>query len=96
MNPEKIMVERLQEMVDKTKEECGINCTGFMQLVGKYGWLGTVKYLLDKSRPSQGLLTMLDPKVNRPDLTVEKIIQDPIFSGLFTKKQLAVAKSRVP
>ena len=67
----------------------------FLQAVKRNGGLATAKRMLLPRNEGQrkGLDALLE--ANRPELTVEAIVLQPRFHGLFTPAELAAAKERL-
>ncbi|TVM04177.1 MAG: hypothetical protein CV087_01925 [Candidatus Brocadia sp. WS118] len=67
----------------------------FLQAVKRNGGLATAKRMLLPRNEGQrkGLDALLE--ANRPELTVEAIVLQPRFQGLFTAAELAAAKERL-
>lgn len=67
----------------------------FLQAVRRNGGLATVKRMMEPRNAGQraGLDALLD--AGRPDLTVEAIILEPKYRGLFTEAELSAAAERL-
>lgn len=67
----------------------------FLQAVRRNGGLATVKRMMEPRNAGQraGLDALLD--AGRPDLTVEAIILQPKYRGLFTEAELSAAAGRL-
>lgn len=76
-------------------KEVGYWGSRFLQAVQRNGGLATVKRMMKPRNAGQraGLDALLDAR--RPDLTVEAIILQPKYRGLFTMAELAAAAERL-
>lgn len=86
------------ELIDgyqRTGNEVGYWGRRFLQAVRRNGGLATVKRMMEPRNVGQraGLDALLD--AGRPDLTVEAIILQPKYRGLFTEAELATAEERL-
>jgi len=85
--------ERMRQIYDQAKSECGYTATRFLQLVNAEGGLQAAKKLLRAKEYSEGLTRLWEEK--RLDISMEAtIIQEP-WCNLFTDEELATARKRL-
>ncbi|MCX7982487.1 MAG: hypothetical protein N2572_06235 [Syntrophales bacterium] len=72
------------------KEKCNYNATRFIQMFYKLGPVETAKTLINSKTPTEGFTAMWE--CNCLDLTVEFLVLDPRFRGLFSEEELAKVK----
>ncbi len=78
---------------ERAKRECNYNATRFLQMLGDVGGLQTARRLLGTSEPSDGFTELW--LNSRLDLTVEALVLQPRWQGLFTPEELAAARKRL-
>lgn len=77
----------------RAKAEAGYNATRYLQMVSQMGGLATARQLLHASGVSEGFTHLWER--GRLDLTVEALVLQPDWSGLFTSGELVVARDRL-
>lgn len=85
--------EALIQAYKDTKRYCQYNATYFLQMLNERGALATARQLITTNKPSDGFTKLWE--CDRLDLTVEAIALNPIYSDLFTKEELDLAKERL-
>jgi hypothetical protein len=81
------------EIYEKAKTECHYNAARFHQMIQQYGGLDTAKRLLVSNYHPDGLTRLWESKLL--DISMEAIVLQESWCGLFTKEELAVAKKRL-
>lgn len=85
-----------QEMINiyrRAKTECDYNATRFLQMVTELGGLQAAKALLHAPGLSDGFTALWER--GRLDLTMEALILQASWNGLFLAEELTVAKKRL-
>lgn len=95
MGREGELTQAFIEAYQRTGEQTGYWATRFLQAVRRNGGYETAKRMLLPRNASQrqGLDVLI--AAGKKELTVEAIILEPRFRGLFTAEQLAVAAERL-
>ncbi len=65
----------------------------FKQMLDEHGGVGAAKILMLGNNPQTGLMRLWEE--GRLDISVEKLMCEPRFKGLFTPEELAVARQRL-
>lgn len=73
--------------------ELGYRPTFFLRMVQQCGGLEAARHLLDTPAPSEGFTRLWE--LGRLDLSVEAVALREEFCGLFTERQLEVARRRL-
>lgn len=85
--------QRMRQIYDQAKNECGYTATRFMQMVNADGGLEAAKKLLSAGGYSEGLTRLWEEK--RLDISMEAtVLQDP-WRQLFTESELAIARKKL-
>lgn len=85
--------ERMRQIYDQAKDECGYTATRFMQMVAQYGGLGAAKNLLNTPGYTEGLTRLWEMK--RLDISMEAtVLKDP-WRQLFTPEELSKAEVKL-
>lgn len=93
VNLEMEFQEKMIEIYEKTKKECGYNGIRFFQMVCSEGGLITARKLVMAKGHAEGLTRLWYDK--RLDLSMEAtIIRDP-WCNLFTNEELAMARKKL-
>lgn len=74
-------------------KECGYRATRFLQMVTEQGGLKAARALLARADTSEGFAALWE--LGRPDLTMESLVLQPKYRGLFTAEELATAQLRL-
>ena len=74
-------------------KECNYRATAFLGMVVEHGGVQTAKRLLSTSVMQSGLYELFE--CGRLDLTVETLVLQPEYQGLFEPEELAEAKKRI-
>jgi hypothetical protein len=82
--------ERMQQIYEQAKNECGYTATRFLQLVNAEGGLNAAKMLLSAGGYSEGLTRLWEEK--RLDISMEATILQEPWCKLFTDDELSVAQ----
>jgi hypothetical protein len=85
--------ERMRQIYDQAKNECGYTATRFLQMVNVGGGLQAAKKLLGSGEYSQGLTRLWEEK--RLDISLEATVLTEPWCELFTKQELSVAKMKL-
>ncbi|MCK4375611.1 MAG: hypothetical protein KAX19_09790 [Candidatus Brocadiae bacterium] len=78
---------------ERARDECGYNATRFLQMVMDLGGLEAAKRLLDSDKVSSGLTKLWE--LGRLDISMEALVIDPKWQGLFTEEEVATARQRL-
>jgi hypothetical protein len=84
---------RMVRIYERAKSEAGYNATYFLRMLSEHGGLETARRLVGSATPSEGF-TQLYLK-GRLDLTVEHLVLEEPFSGLFSDDLLTLARGRL-
>lgn len=85
--------EKMIEIYEKTKKECGYDGKRFFQMVCLEGGLKTARKLVSAKDHAEGLTRLWNDK--RLDLSMEAtIIREP-WCNLFTNEELAMARKKL-
>jgi len=85
--------ERMRQIYDQAKDECGYTATRFMQMVNAEGGLAAAKKLLTSTGYSEGLTRLWEAK--RLDISMEATILQQPWCLLFTETELRLAKRKL-
>jgi len=77
--------QRLREIASKAIHECDYRPNYFLQMLDELGGVATAKALLAKPMPSEGFSALFEK--NRLDLTVEHVVLEDEWDGLFTAQE---------
>ncbi len=83
----------MKDVYVRAKDEANYNATYFVGMLSTYGGLGTAQRLLASTEISAGFGALYER--GRLDLTVEAVVVQPQFAGLFTDEEIAVARRRL-
>lgn len=83
------------ELIVNTKEcqKLGYNPTAFLEMLSKYGTLGTARKLIHAPHVSDGYSKLF--MMGRLDLTLEAVMLKPEYANLLTKEELEICASRI-
>ena len=85
--------ERMCQIYDQAKNECGYTASRFLQMVNSEGGLIAAKKLLSSGGYSEGLTRLWEEK--RLDISMEAtVIQEP-WIQLFTDDELSIAHKKL-
>ena len=85
--------ERMCQIYDQAKSECGYSANRFLQMVNAEGGLAAAKKLLSPGGYSEGLTRLWEEK--RLDISMEAtVLKDP-WCELFTEEELSIAKKKL-
>jgi len=85
--------ERMRQVYDQAKVECGYTATRFMQMVNEQGGLSTAKKLINSPKYSEGLTRLWELK--RLDISMEATVLQQPWRELFTKEDLKKASEKL-
>lgn len=85
--------ERMRQVYDQAKNECGYTATRFLQMVNAEGGLATAKKLLGSESYSAGLTRLWEEK--RLDISLEATVLEVPWSELFTEQELSNARKKL-
>lgn len=85
--------EAMCNIYDVARRDVGYTATRFIQMVAEHGGLETARRLLAGSQVSEGFTTLV--MAGRRDLTVEHLVLEERFRGLFTRLELREATRRL-
>ena len=84
----------MEDIYRRAKEETGYNATAFRRMVAEHGGPETARRLINAHTVSDGYTALWER--GRLDLTVEaKVIETPLFHGLFTRDELEICRRRL-
>jgi len=83
----------MMDIYRRALDEANYKATQFLQMLHEHRGLGTAQILLDSPGVSEGYTALWER--NRLDLTVEALILQPEWQGLFTDEQLRIARERL-
>ena len=86
---EMLFQQTLLQAADESAK-LGYNPTRMRQMIASQGAFTTAREVLQPGTRAEGFQQMAS--LGRLDLTVECIVQDPMWSGFFTAAEMAVAK----
>jgi hypothetical protein len=75
------------------KKETGYNATLFLRMLSQHGALETARRLVGAGKPSDGFTSLWER--GRLDLTVEALVLEKRYEGLFTAELLEQARARL-
>jgi hypothetical protein len=81
------------EIYRRAKTEAGYNATRYLQMLQEHRGLGTARILLHAPKPSDGYTALWERQ--RLDLTVEALIIEDRWHGLFSDEERAIARKRL-
>lgn len=85
--------EAVADLYKRTQIECNHRQTFLKDLVDSMGGYRAAKKILGNKKYLIGLASLKN--YNRLDLSVEALVVDPQWDGIFTRRQLEVANSRL-
>jgi len=85
--------ERMRQIYDQAKSECGYAATRFLQMVNADGGLKAAKKLLSAGGYSEGLTRLWEER--RLDISMEATVLQEPWSQLFTEEELLVARRKL-
>ena len=85
--------ERMRQIYDQAKNECGYTATRFLQMVNADGGLNAARKLLATSAYSEGLTRLWEEK--RLDISLEVTVLEQPWSELFTEQELSIARKKL-
>jgi hypothetical protein len=83
----------MAQIYTRAKSEAGYNATRYLQMVSEMRGLATARQLLHAPGVSDGFTPLWER--GRLDLTVEALVLQPDWRGLFTSAELAQARDRL-
>ena len=85
--------ERMRQIYDQAKNECGYTATRFLQMVNADVGLITAHKLLGTGTYSEGLTRLWEEK--RLDISLEAAVLEAPWSELFTEQELSNARKKL-
>ena len=85
--------ERMRQVYDQAKDECGYTANRFLQMVNAEGGLSAARRLLSTGAYSEGLTRLWEEK--RLDISLEATVLSKPWSELFTEQELSIAKKKL-
>jgi len=85
--------QAMRDIYHRALSECCYRATRFLQLVGERGGVAAAKQLLRSPGLPQGLTKLWE--LGRLDLSMEALILQDRWAGLFTEEEIAVARKRL-
>ena len=85
--------ERMQQIYEQAKNECGYTATRFLQMVNADGGLQAAQKLLSAGGYSEGLTRLWEEK--RLDISMEATILQEPWRELFSDDELSVARKKL-
>ena len=83
----------MRDVYVRAKKEANYNATYFLTMLSNYGGLGTAHRLLGAGDVASGFTALYER--GRLDLTVEALVLEREFVGLFSDKELETARERL-
>lgn len=83
----------MRSVYERARTEGGYTATYFLSMLAERGAVATARKLLHAPTVSDGFAALWER--GRLDLTVEALVIDPRFAGLFTEEELEVARRRL-
>lgn len=94
MSLEKEFDQQMFSIYQRAKTEAGYTASAFFQMLERSGGLGTARYLINTSKPSDGYTALY--LRSRLDLTVEAVVWDnPRYHSLFTEEEMSRIEKRL-
>ncbi len=85
--------EAMLDVYRQAKSQCRYNATYFLQMVNERGGLQAARDLLHAPGISDGFTKLWE--CGRLDLTVESVVLQPTWRGLFSDDERAIAQRRL-
>jgi hypothetical protein len=85
--------ERMRQIYDQAKSECGYSANRFLQMVNADGGLQAAKKLLNSGGYSEGLTRLWEEK--RLDISMEATVLKGPWCELFTGEELSIARKKL-
>lgn len=85
--------EKMRQIYDQAKDECGYTAIRFMQMVAQHGGLGAAKQLLNSQGYSEGLTRLWEMK--RLDISMEATVLQEPWCQLFTQEELDRSRAKL-
>ena len=85
--------QRMHQIYDQAKSECGYTATRFLQMLSEHGGVATAKRLLGSSKYPDGLTRLWEEK--RLDISMEATVLQEPWRQLFTAGELEMARKRL-
>ncbi|EXG79598.1 GmrSD restriction endonuclease domain-containing protein [Cryptosporangium arvum] len=92
-DPEQELHQAMAAIYQKARDETGYNATYLLSMLAEDGAVETARRLLASATVSTGFTALWNK--GRLDLTVEALVLDPRFAGLFTTDELDIARTRL-
>ncbi|MDY6914074.1 MAG: hypothetical protein SVT52_06435 [Planctomycetota bacterium] len=83
----------MMQIYHRALKEAKYNATRYLQMLHEHGGLATAQILLHSPTVSDGYTALWEKK--RLDLTVEALILQPDWQGLFTDAEREIARKRL-
>lgn len=93
MSDAKAFGQAMHEVYVRARKEAGYNASRFLAMLEERGGLETARQLLYAEGVSDGFVQLWERR--RLDLTVEFLILQPQWSGLFTDQERSIARRRL-
>lgn len=85
--------QRMHQVYEQAKSECGYTATRFLQMLSEHGGVATAKRLLGSGKHSDGLTRLWEEK--RLDISMEATVLQKPWRQLFTDRELEMARKRL-
>ena len=85
--------ERMRQIYDQAKSDCGYTANRFLQMVNADGGLQAAKKLLNSGGYSEGLTRLWEEK--RLDISMEATVLQKPWSQLFSEQELSIARRKL-
>lgn len=85
--------ERMLQVYEQARSECGYTATRFLQMVATQGGVVAAKRLLGGATYSEGLTRLWEEK--RLDISMEAVVLQEPWRVLFTERELGIAENRL-
>lgn len=83
----------MRAIYDRARREAGYNATYFLSMLAEHGGLATARKLLQAPVVSDGFTALWQK--GRLHLSVEAVIIQPRFAGLFSEAEIETARRRL-
>jgi hypothetical protein len=83
----------MAKIYQRARDETGYTATYLLSMLAEDGGVETARRLLASATVSTGFTSLWNR--GRLDLTVEALVLDPQFAGLFTADELDIARGRL-
>jgi hypothetical protein len=83
----------MMEIYRRALKEAKYNATRYLQMLHNHGGLATAQILIHSPTVSEGYTALWER--HRLDLTIEALVLQPGWDGLFSEEELAICRQRL-